>query len=116
MYKKSTLGNSPAPIFVADFPSEAPKFNQRTIPAVRRKHQNQIQNNGETVESLWAISSAKGDDIRVRKGKYVNKIQSFFWKTHVCIASVMACLRAYRMLEWGIVVFSGLGQKRGQAD
>ena len=31
MQNRNTLGNSLAPIFAADFPPEAPKFNQRTF-------------------------------------------------------------------------------------
>lgn len=46
------------------------------------------------------------------RGKHVDKLQSFFWRTLVRTASVFVCLRAYWVLVCGIAVFSGIGTER----
>lgn len=45
-------------------------------------------------------------------GNYVNKLQSFFWRTLVRTASILVCLRAYRVLAWGIAALNGLGTEK----
>lgn len=50
--------------------------------------------------------------IKIARGKYVNKLHSFFWKILVRTASVLACLKAYRVLAWGIVVLGRLGTEK----
>lgn len=45
-------------------------------------------------------------------GKYVNEIRAVVWRILVHAASALFCLRAYRVLAWGIVILSGLGTEK----
>ena len=45
-------------------------------------------------------------------GKYVNEIRAVVWRILVHAASVLFCIRAYRVLAWGIVILSGLGTEK----
>lgn len=46
------------------------------------------------------------------RGDYVKDIHSVVWKSLVRTASVLFCMRAYRVLAWGIILLSGLGTEK----